>query len=142
LPDDPPPSLTSQDWADDYNQVKILGAIDSIVRTPKQTEVGLFWTEQTARQYARAFRALAVAHALDTSDTERLFAMLWTAYADSFIGCMNAKYHFSFWRPVTAIRNGDIDGNPATIADSTWTPLAITPNHPGISCCARMRHGC
>ena len=138
LPDEPPPSLTSQDWADDYNQVKILGAVNSAVRTPQQTEIAVFWTESTAKQYPRLFRALAMERALDISDTARLFAIMWTAYADSFIGCMNAKYHFSFWRPVTAIRNGNIDGNPATIADPTWTPLGITPNHPEYP----AAHGC
>jgi hypothetical protein len=138
LPDEPPPSLTSQDWADDYNQVKILGAVNSTVRTPQQTEIALFWTESTAKQYPRLFRALAVGQALDISDTARLFAIMWTAYADSFIGCMNAKYHFSFWRPVTAIQNGGIDGNPGTVADPTWMPLGITPNHPEYP----AAHGC
>ncbi len=130
LPDEPPPALSSQDWVDDYNQVKALGAVNSTVRTPQQTEIGLFWTEQTSKQYARALRALAVGRALNTSDTAHLFAMVWTAAADSFIGCWNAKYHFSFWRPVTAIPNGGIDGNPATVPDPTWTPLGTTPNHP------------
>jgi len=138
LPDEVPPALTSQDWADDYNQVKTLGAVNSTVRTAGQTEIGLFWTEQTSKQYARAFRALAVGHALNTSDTARLFAMMWTAVADSFIGCMNAKYHFSFWRPVTAIQNAGLDGNPATVPDPTWMPLGITPNHPEYP----AAHGC
>ncbi len=138
LPDEPPPALTSTDWADDYNQVKALGAANSTVRTAQQTEIGLFWTEQTSKQYARAFHALAVGRALNTSDTAHLFAMLWTAVADSFIGCMNAKYHFSFWRPVTAIQNGGIDGNSATVPDPTWMPLGTTPNHPEYP----AAHGC
>ena len=138
LPDEPPPALTSQDWADDYNQVKILGAVNSTARTPQQTEIGLFWTEPTSKQYARALQALAVGNALNTSDAAHLFAMVWTAVADSFIGCMNAKYHFGFWRPVTAIRNGGIDGNPATVPDPTWTPLGVTPNHPEYP----AAHGC
>jgi hypothetical protein len=138
LPDEPPPARTSAEWVDDYNQVKSLGAVNSAVRTPAQTEIGLFWTEQTSKQYARAFRALAVGRALNTSDTARLFAMMWTAVADSFIGCWNAKYHFSFWRPVTAIQNGGIDGNPATVPDATWMPLGITPNHPEYP----AAHGC
>jgi hypothetical protein len=138
LPDEPPPSLTSEEWADDFNQTRILGAVNSTLRSAQQTEIGLFWTEQTSRQYARAFRALAVAHSLDISDTARLFAMVWTSFADSFIGCMNAKYHFSFWRPVTAIRNAGLAGNPATVGDPTWTPLAATPNHPEFP----AAHGC
>ena len=138
LPDEPPPDLQSEEWADNFNEVKTLGAINSTVRTPAQTEVGLFWTEHTSRQYARAFRALAVARALDTSDTARLFAMVWAGFADSFIGCMNAKYHFSFWRPVTAIQNAGLAGNPLTIADPLWKPLGTTPNHPEFP----AAHGC
>lgn len=138
LPDEPPPALASTQWAEDYNQVKTLGSINSSVRTAQQTEIGLFWTEHTAKQYARAFRALAAGRALSTSDTARLFAMVWTAYADSFIGCMNAKYYFSFWRPVTAIQNGGLDGNSATVPDPTWLPLGTTPNHPEYP----AAHGC
>lgn len=138
LPDEPPPDLSSEAWADDFNETKTLGAINSTVRTPPQTEIGLFWTEHTSRQYARAFRALASARGLDTADTARLFAMIWTGFADSFIGCMNAKYHFSFWRPVTAIRNAGLAENPLTIADPTWTPLGTTPNHQEFP----AAHGC
>ena len=125
-------------WARDFNETKTLGQDISKVRTAQQTEIGLFWTEHTARQYGRAFRLLATEHALSTSDSARLFAMLWTAYADSFIGCMNAKYHFSFWRPITAIQNADLDGNPDTLTDATWMPLGVTPNHPEFP----AAHGC
>jgi len=138
LPDEPPPALTSTQWSDDYNQVKTLGAANSTVRTAEQTEIGLFWTENTSKQYARAFRALAIGRAMNASDTARLFAVMWTAVADSIIGCWNAKYHFSFWRPVTAIQHADIDGNSRTTADPTWTPLLTTPNHPEYP----AAHGC
>jgi hypothetical protein len=138
FPDEPPPALTSPEWADDYNQVKTLGAVNSTVRTPQQTEIGLFWTEPTSKQYARAFRALALGRALNTSDTARLFAVVWTAVADSFIGCWNAKYQFSFWRPVTAIQNAGLAGNPATVPDPTWMSLGTTPNHPEYP----SAHGC
>src|SRR5215470_1125066 len=127
-PDEGPSALNSQQWIDDYNQVKTLGALNSTVRTPQQTEIGLFWTEHTGKQYARAFRNLAIQKGLDTSDTARLMAMLWAAYADAGIGGWNAKFFFSFWRPVTAIRAGG--GNPALTADPSWLPLANTPNHP------------
>jgi hypothetical protein len=127
---DPPPSLTSSEWADDYNQVKALGAVNSTVRTTDQTQTALFWTDHVGSQYSRAFRALAVAHNLDISDTARLFATLYTTGADAAIGCWDAKYHYSFWRPVTAIPNGDIDGNPDTVPDPLWLPLLATPNHP------------
>jgi hypothetical protein len=127
---EPPPSLSSTEWADDYNQVKSLGAVNSAVRTSEQTEIARFWTENTSVQYARALRNLAVTQGLDLADTARLFVLVWTNSADALIGCWNAKYAYSFWRPVTAIRNGDIDGNPATVPDPTWTPLANTPAHP------------
>jgi hypothetical protein len=136
FPDEGPDALNSEEWIDDYNQVKTLGALNSAVRTPQQTEIGLFWTEHTGQQYARAFRNLATLKALNTSDTARLMAMLWTGYADSVIGCWNAKFSFSFWRPVTAIQAGG--GNPHLTGDPTWTPLAATPAHPEYP----AAHGC
>jgi hypothetical protein len=136
FPDEGPDALDSQQWIDDYNQVMTLGALNSTVRTPEQTEIGLFWTEHTGQQYARAFRKLATEQGLNTSDTARLMAMLWAGYADGGIGCWNAKFSFSFWRPVTAIRAGG--GNPALIADPNWLPLASTPAHPEYP----SAHGC
>ena len=130
LPEDGPDDLGSRRWVRDYNETRIFGAHDSTVRTPQQTEIGLFWTAHTASQYAAVVRQLAADRGLGTSQSARLFAMLWTAFADSFIGCYNAKYHYGFWRPVTAIPNGDIDGNPDTPADPAWLPLGTTPNHP------------
>jgi hypothetical protein len=130
LPDEPPPSLKSREWAEDYNQVKLLGAVDSTVRTPAQTEIGLFWTDHTTTQYGRMLQLLATQENMNLLDSSRLMAMSFTSLADAYIGCFNAKYHFSFWRPVTAIRNGDIDGNGLTVADPAWTPLGSTPGHP------------
>lgn len=137
FPDEGPTPLDSQDWIDDYNETKTLGALNSTVRTPAQTEIGLFWTEHTGRQYARAFRKLASDRELSTSDSARLMAMLWAAYADAGIGCWNAN---SFWRPVTAIRVGG--GNPALTTDPNWTPLANTPAHPELSCRSWLCHRC
>ena len=136
FPDEGPDALDSQQWIDDYNQVMTLGALNSTVRTPQQTEIGLFWTEHTGQQYARAFRNLANQQGLSTSDTARLMAMLWAGYADAGIGCWNAKFTFSFWRPVTAIGVGG--GNPALTADPNWLPLANTPSHPEYP----AAHGC
>lgn len=136
FPDEGPTPLDSQQWIDDYNETKTLGAIDSTVRTPQQTEIGLFWTEHTGQQYARAFRKLAADQGLGVSDTARLMAMLWAGYADAGIGCWNAKFSFSFWRPVTAIRAGG--GNPSLTADPNWAPLANTPAHPEYP----AAHGC
>ena len=136
FPDEGPTPLDSQDWIDDYNETKTLGALNSSVRTPEQTEIGLFWTEHTGQQYARAFRELAILKGLNTSDTARFMAMLWAGYADAGIGCWNAKFSFSFWRPVTAVRAGG--GNPALTADPNWSPLANTPAHPEYP----AAHGC
>lgn len=127
---EPPFALASQEWADDYNEVKALGAVNSTVRTPEETQIALFWTDHVGVQYSRAFRALAVARNLDTADTARLFATLYASGADAAIGCWDAKYYYSFWRPITAITNGDLDGNPNTIPDSDWKPFTATPNHP------------
>src|SRR5262249_40420780 len=123
-----PPALDSEKWERDYDQVRILGDVNSNVRTAEQSEIGLFWTEHTGQQYARAFGYLAGNYKLDVSDTARLMAVLWTGYADSVIGCFNAKYTYSFWRPVTAIRAGG--GNPELTVDPRWTPLRTTPNPP------------
>src|SRR5262249_18158814 len=135
LPAGPLP-LSSEEWEDDYNQTRVLGRVDSTVRTPKQTEIGLFWTEHTSQQDARAFNYLAENYKLDTMQSARLMAVLWTGYADSVIGCFNAKYTYSFWRPVTAIRAGG--GNPDLIGDPDWTSLGTTPNHPEYP----AAHGC
>jgi hypothetical protein len=136
FPDEGPDVLSSQQWIDDYNEVKTLGAINSTVRTPQQTEIGLFWTEHTGQQYARAFQNLVTQKGLGTSDAARLMAMLWAGYADAGIGCWNAKFSFSFWRPVTAIQAGG--GNSALVADPSWLPLAKTPSHPEYP----AAHGC
>jgi hypothetical protein len=136
FPDEGPTPLDSQQWIDDYTQVRTLGAVNSTVRTPQQTEIGLFWTEHTGQQYARAFRKLATQQELDTAQTARLMAMLWAGFADSVISCWNAKFSFSFWRPVTAIRAGG--GNPALTGDPLWTPLGATPAHPEYP----AAHGC
>src|SRR5438445_1486058 len=136
FPDEGPDALDSQQWIDDYNQVMTLGAFNSTVRTQQQTEIGLFWTQHTGQQYAHAFRNLDTQKGLDTPDTARLMAMLWAGCADAGIGCCNAKFAFSFWRPVTAIRAGG--SNPALTADPSWLPLANTPAHPEYP----AAHGC
>jgi hypothetical protein len=138
LPVNGPPSLGSRQWAREYNEVKLLGAANSSVRTPAQTEIALFWTANPVATYFGAFGQLAADRHLSLSKSARLLAMLSVAFTDGGIGCFNAKYHFSNWRPVTAIQNGEIDGNPETEADPTWLPLAATPPHPEFP----AAHGC
>jgi hypothetical protein len=134
----PPLALAGAAWARDFNRTKNYGALNSSVRTPQQTEIGLFWTDNAAAQYSRAFRALVADQGLDTAAAARLAAMYSVAASDAGTACMNAKYHFAFWRPYTAIHDADTDGNPATVADPNWVPLAATPGHPEYP----ANHGC
>jgi hypothetical protein len=134
----PPPALTSATFTADFNLTKAYGALDSTVRTPQQTEIGLFWSDNPAAQYSRALRGLIDTRSLGTADAARLAAMSFVAAADSATACMNAKYHYLFWRPLTAIRDAATDGNPATVADPNWMPLDVTPGHPEYP----ANHGC
>ena len=127
---DGPPSLDSNRWAKDFNETKSLGALNSTTRTAEQTEIGLFYTEHTGAQYARIFRDFAQAQGMNLADNARLFAVLYITLADALIAGWDSKYHFGFWRPVTAIRAADTDGNATTEADGSWSSLATTPNHP------------
>jgi hypothetical protein len=134
----PPLALTSAAWARDFNRAKDFGAFNSGVRTAQQTEIGLFWTDNAASQYSRAFRALIASQGLDTAASARLAAMYSVAASDAGTACMNAKYHFAFWRPYTAIHDADTDDNPRTVADPNWIPLVVTPGHPEYP----SNHGC
>jgi hypothetical protein len=135
---DPPFSLTSEDWARDYNEIKALGPAVGSIRTPEQTDIARFWSDNPPLQWNRAWRALSVAKGLGLADNARYFATLATASADALIACWDAKYFYNFWRPVTAIRAGDTDGNPETAPDPAWIGLIITPNHPEYP----AAHGC
>jgi hypothetical protein len=126
----PPPPLDSHRWSNAFNLTKVLGDINSTVRSAEQSEIATFWTEHTPRQWNRNIRAQADREALDDIQTARLLAVTNTAMADAWIGCWDAKYHYSFWRPVTAIRQGDTDGRADTFGDPSWTPFQTTPNHP------------
>jgi VCPO second helical-bundle domain len=134
----PPPALSSSLWSRDYNEVKAFGVMTGSLRTDEQTEIGRFYTEHAVAQYSRAFRRYAIENELDVAQTARFFAMVNTAILDSQIACWDAKYHYNFWRPVTAIRAGDTDGNPDTVPDTEWIGLATTPAHPEYP----AAHGC
>jgi PAP2 superfamily len=134
----PPPPLQSTAWASNFNLTKAYGELNSTVRTAAQTEIGRFWTDDAAAQYSRAFRSLVASHGLSTAAAARLAAMYSVAASDAVTACMNAKYHFAFWRPYTAIHDADTDGNPNTVADPNWIPLAVTPGHPEYP----ANHGC
>lgn len=127
---DPPPALGSAEWAEDYNEVKRMGSVNSAHRTSEQTTLARVFLDPGITQVAKTFRQLAIDKGLSLRDNARLFAYLYVAQGDATIAGFNAKYHHGFWRPITAIRNGDTDGNPDTEADPAWSPLATTPNHP------------
>jgi hypothetical protein len=137
-PAEGPPALDSYEWAGDYNRTQLYGGKDFSLRTPAQTEIGLFWTDHATKQYEGALAGLANSQSLNTADAARLYAVANIALADALVSCLEAKYHFLFWRPVTAIHAGDTDGNDNTVIDPAWQPLAPTPNHPEYP----AAHGC
>jgi hypothetical protein len=127
---DPPPALSSRRYADDYNEVKAYGVATGSLRTDEQTEIGLFYTEHAVAQYSRAFRRYAIKNGFGIQKSARFFAVANTTILDSQIAVWDAKYHHNFWRPVTAIRAGNLDDNPATDPDPDWIGIAVTPAHP------------
>jgi hypothetical protein len=139
---EPPPSLQSQQWVEAFNQIKAYGAADSSVRSDEETAIARFWSANVIRQYNRAGRELAAARGLGLLETARLAAMVNLVGADALGSALYAKYHYLFWRPVTAIDPAAVisdgfgpvpgydDGNPATVEQTGWRPLLTTPNHP------------
>jgi hypothetical protein len=130
----PPPSLASAEWARDYNEVKNVGARQSATRSAEQTEAARFWTVVGPPSWNQVVRSLALSKPLALVDNARLFALVNMAASDSFVAVFDAKYAYNFWRPITAIRNADIDGNDATSLDPEWLPLVDTPLHPEYPC--------
>jgi hypothetical protein len=127
----PPPALASALYARDDNETKGLGATRSAARTAAQTEAVKFWTQANiGPSWQAAARELSAAKGLGLAENARLFALLNMGVANTFITDWDAKFTYNFWRPVTAIRNGDMDGNDATERDPGWTPLNATPMHP------------
>jgi membrane-associated phospholipid phosphatase len=131
----PPPALTSALYTEVFNEVKSLGFINSTTRTAEQTEIGQFWNGNIQDFWNEIAQTAALAHHLNLEDTARLFALLNISLADTAIAFFEAKYTYNFWRPVTAVRLADTDGNPQTDPDPTWLPLgtktAPDPSYPG-----------
>jgi hypothetical protein len=121
-------------WARDYNEIKALGAKNSTSRTAEQTEIARFWEATLPPIYHGLVRAVATVPGREVTQNARLFAAVTQATDDALIAVFDAKHHYNFWRPVTAIRNGDIDGNDATERDPSWTPFIDTPMHPEYPC--------
>lgn len=128
---DAPPRLTSKEWARDYNEIKEIGGRKSTVRTPEQSDIGRLYASNLP---AIIVRQLAAAPGRSLIENSRLYALVFTASADVFIAVYEAKYTFKFWRPITAIANGDTDGNDNTTGDLLWEPLISTPLDPEYPC--------
>jgi PAP2 superfamily len=126
----PPPELTSQRYARDYNEVKEKGALTGSTRTPEQTDIAYFWTDNFAVQWNRAARAIVEKRGTGLGNRARLLALMNLAIADALITSWDSKLHYFFWRPVTAIRDGENDGNPNTAGDPAWQSLINNPNYP------------
>ena len=125
-----PPALTSDLYTADFKEVKKLGAKDSATRTAQQTETALFTTDVAIGGYQAALRDLTARHGMDISDTARLFAAVDMSIADATIAVWDSKYHFGYWRPITAIRRAGKDGNRDTVAQAKWEPFVPTGTPP------------
>ena len=131
----PPPLLTSDEYTQSFDEVQSVGFITSTTRTPDQTQIGQFWNGNIQDFWNEIAQTAALDHQLDLSQTAHLFAVLNIALADTTIAFFDAKYTYTFWRPVTAIQMADLDGNPATQPTPNWLPLptktAPDPSYPG-----------
>jgi len=130
----PPIALDSKEWATDFNEIRDYGGRKSAKRTAQQTETARFWLVAGPVAYHPFVRQLVTAKDMDVVESARFMALAGIAINDALIAVLDAKYHYNFWRPVTAIRNADIDGNPATDREPTWQPIADTPMHPEYPC--------
>jgi PAP2 superfamily len=137
----PPIALASQEWARDYNELKDYGGQISAKRTSQQTETARFWLVGPPAAYHPFVRQLVSAEQLGVVDSARFMALVAIGLNDAIIAVLDAKYHYNFWRPITAIRNGDIDDNPATEREATWQPIAATPMHPEYPCAHCIQSG-
>ena len=127
-----PPALDSSQYATGLEEVRQIGAVSSVTRTAGQTDAGLFYVEHAVPQFTRALGRLAIEKRLTRLQTARMLALTAIASGDACIACFEAKYHYSFWRPITAIRSASASPDPA------WSPLIATPNHPSYP----SAHGC
>ena len=137
----PPIALSSSEWAADYNELKEFGGKNSAKRSAQQTETARFWLALGPPVYHQIPRQLVAAKQMSVVESARFMALYSIALTDASIAVFDAKYHYEFWRPVTAIRNGDIDDNPATEREATWQPLDSTPMHPEYPCAHCIQSG-
>jgi hypothetical protein len=126
----PPPHLASGEYARDYDEVKALGRLNPSTRTQAQTDLAVFYSDNFLVQWQRTLRGIAIANVFDVGDSGRLFALANMAAADAIITAWYDKRLWNFWRPITAIQQGDDDGNRRTVGDPTWLPFLPTPPYP------------
>jgi hypothetical protein len=131
---EPPPALNSSTWADDSNEVRRMGGLNSSARSVEQTNIGRFWLFTGPQTWNPILRQVAGSKNLSVIESARLFALVNMAGNDAYVAVMDAKYAFNFWRPVTAIRNADLSKNPLTAREPDWQPLGPTPLHPEYPC--------
>lgn len=129
-----PYALTDPRWARDYNEVRMIGGKAGSTRTAEQTDIARFWEVSGPITYNPVVHQISMAKGLDLLDNARVCALIAIATADAAIAVFEAKYEHNFWRPVTAIRNGDMDGNDATERVADWEPFIPTPMHPEYPC--------
>jgi hypothetical protein len=130
----PPVALTSETWAKDFNELCDYGGKTSAKRLPQQNETARFWLMVGPQAYHPFARHLVTAQQMNIEDSARFMALVAVGLTDALIALFDAKYQYNFWRPITAIRNGDIDDNPATERRATWQPIDNTPLHPEYPC--------
>lgn len=129
-----PPALNSTVWARDYNEVKLMGARTGSQRTPEQTQIARFWTTTGPAVYFPIARSVTGQPGREVTRNARFLAVFAQVGVDAIDAVFDAKYRYQFWRPFTAIRNGDQDGNDATERDPSWLPFIETPMHPEYPC--------
>jgi hypothetical protein len=137
----PPLSLKSREWAVDYNEIKEFGSKTSARRSAKQTETARFWLMTGPQAYHPLARQMVAERQLNLVDSARFMALFAVTLTDAYIAVFDAKYHYEFWRPGTAIRNADLNNNPDTERDATWQPLDNTPMHPEYPCAHCIESG-
>jgi hypothetical protein len=126
----PPPPPGTESYVRDYGEVVALGAATSAKRSVAQTEVARFWMSTAPQLWNQVARQLTIDRQLDPAAAARVYLLLNVAGADAMIAAWDAKYAYGQWRPLTAIRNLEDDGSPATVADTLWAPLLTTPPFP------------
>ena len=127
---DAPPDLTSEQYAKDYNEIKQIGVATGSTRSTEQSNIALFWRASPTAIWNSVLTQVVQSRNMDLSSEARLFALFYLASSDASVACWEAKYEYNFWRPQSAITNGNADGNDQTAGDAAWKPFIATPPHP------------